>query len=138
MGALGHKMSNAGRETADVAMRPATRVTQLLRDWRAGDSLAGARLLDLAHSELHRMAKRQLRGERHQSLQPTALVNELYLRLIEARRVNWQDRAHFFAMSARLMRRAASTSTRRINRADIAKKCARSCQFTRRASINRK
>ena len=81
-------------------------VTALLVEWTRGDSAAIDRLLPPVHGELRRLAKRQMAGERHgHVLQPTALVNEVYLKLIDIRRVRWQDRAHFFAMAARLMRR---------------------------------
>jgi RNA polymerase sigma factor (TIGR02999 family) len=74
--------------------------------WRAGDEAALDELVPLVHAELHRIAKRCISRERvGQTLQATALVNEAYLRLIDVRRVNWQNRAHFLAMSARLMRR---------------------------------
>jgi RNA polymerase sigma factor (TIGR02999 family) len=64
------------------------------------------RLVPLVHDELRRIARRQMGGERKgHSLQATALVNEAYLRLVDVRQVNWQNRAHFLAMSARLMRR---------------------------------
>jgi len=81
-------------------------VTALLIEWRAGDNGAVEKLLPLVHGELRRIAKRHMAGERPgHVLQATALVNEVYLRLIDIRRVQWQDRAHFFAMAARLMRR---------------------------------
>jgi RNA polymerase sigma factor (TIGR02999 family) len=81
-------------------------VTALLRDWRAGDNAALNRLVPLVEGELHRIATRLMRGERAgHSLQATALVNEAYIRLVDAQHVNWQDRAHFLAMAARLMRR---------------------------------
>ena len=81
-------------------------VTSLLIEWTRGDSAAIDRLLPLVHGELRRLAKRQMAGERQgHMLQATALVNEVYLKLIDIRRVQWQDRAHFFAMAARLMRR---------------------------------
>ena len=81
-------------------------VTALLIDWRDGDAGALEQLLPLVHEELRRLAKRQMAGERPgHVLQATALVNEVYLRLVDIRRVRWQDRAHFFAMAARLMRR---------------------------------
>ena len=81
-------------------------VTQLLHAWRQGDDDALARLLPLVEAEIHRIARRYMAGERAgNSLQATALVNEAYLRLIDAQQVKWQDRAHFLAMSARLMRR---------------------------------
>ena len=81
-------------------------VTALLIDWLAGDDRAVEKLLPLVHDELWRLAKRHMAGERPDHLlQATALVNEAYLRLVDVRRVQWQDRAHFFAMAARLMRR---------------------------------
>lgn len=81
-------------------------MTGLLLAWGQGDSAALDRLIPLVHEELRRIARRCMGRERPgHSLQPTALVNEAYIRLIDAQRVRWQDRAHFFAMSARLMRR---------------------------------
>lgn len=81
-------------------------VTGLLLAWGKGDRAAFERLVPLVHAELHRIASRYMRGERHgHSLQATALVNEAYLRLIDAQRVKWQDRTHFLSMAARLMRR---------------------------------
>ena len=81
-------------------------VTGLLLAWGNGDEAALGRLLPLVERELHRIAQRCMAGERAgHSLQATALVNEAYLRLVDAQHVNWQDRAHFLAMSARLMRR---------------------------------
>jgi RNA polymerase sigma factor (TIGR02999 family) len=81
-------------------------VTRLLESWRAGDETALAQLTPLVHQELQRIARHCMRGERaHHSLQATALVHEAYLRLVDAQHVNWQNRAHFLAMAARLMRR---------------------------------
>jgi RNA polymerase sigma factor (TIGR02999 family) len=81
-------------------------VTALLIEWTRGDAAAIDKLLPLVHGELRRLARRQMAGERQgHVLQATALVNEVYLKLIDIRRVQWQDRAHFFAMAARLMRR---------------------------------
>ena len=81
-------------------------VTRLLVDWRQGDQAAFEQLIPLVHDELRRVAHRHMAHERAgHTLQATALVNEAYMRLIDIRRVNWQDRAHFFAMSSRLMRR---------------------------------
>ena len=85
---------------------PAHDVTALLIDWRRGDDGAVEKLVPLVHDELRRLARRHMAGERPDHvLQATALVTEVYLRLIDIRRVQWQDRAHFFAMAARLMRR---------------------------------
>lgn len=87
--------------------RPAeTPVTSLLSAWREGDATALDRLVPLVHAELRRLARRQMAGERPgHTLQTTALVNEAYMRLSDLQRVEWQDRGHFFAMAARLMRR---------------------------------
>jgi RNA polymerase sigma factor (TIGR02999 family) len=81
-------------------------ITRLLVDWRNGDQAALEQLIPLVHDELRRVARRHMAHERAgHTLQATALVNEAYVRLIDVRQVNWQDRAHFFAMSSRLMRR---------------------------------
>jgi RNA polymerase sigma factor (TIGR02999 family) len=84
-------------------------VTDWLIAWSQGDDAALDQLIPLVHEELRRLAKRYMRRERGQraarTLQTTALVNEAYLRLIDAQRVQWQNRAHFFAIAARLMRR---------------------------------
>jgi len=89
-----------------AAGRPAEGVTELLLAWNQGDEAALERLIPIVHVELRRLARRQMRRERKShTLQTTALVNEVYLRLVDVNRVRWQDRTHFFAMSARLMRR---------------------------------
>ena len=81
-------------------------VTRLLVAWRSGDDAALEQLIPLIQAELRRIAGRHMAHERDgQTLQATALVNEAYLRLVDVRQVQWQDRAHFFAMSSRLMRR---------------------------------
>ena len=81
-------------------------VTQLLVAWSHGDQAALERLTPLVHQELHRLAARYMAGERPgHVLQATALVNEAYLRLIDWKNVQWQNRAHFFGVAARLMRR---------------------------------
>jgi RNA polymerase sigma factor (TIGR02999 family) len=81
-------------------------VTALLREWAAGDRAALERLMPLVYAELRRLAARQLRGERpNHTLQPTALVNETYLRLVGQQSVPWANRAHFFAIAAEMMRR---------------------------------
>jgi RNA polymerase sigma factor (TIGR02999 family) len=82
-------------------------VTSLLLAWGRGEQEALERLLPLVHHELRRIARRHMAGERAgHSLQPTALVNEAYLRLVDLKRIHWQSRAHFFAMAARIMRQA--------------------------------
>ncbi len=87
-------------------MSSTTDVTQLLLDWDAGNASALDRLMPLVSAELHRHAKRYLRRERpDHTLQPTALVNEAYLRLVDQKRIGWQNRAHFFAIAARILRR---------------------------------
>ena len=78
----------------------------MLLAWGGGDQAAFEALLPLVHDELRQIARRHMRKERQgHTLQPTALVNEAYLRLIEVKRMHWQNRAHFFAMAARVMRR---------------------------------
>jgi RNA polymerase sigma factor (TIGR02999 family) len=80
--------------------------TELLLAWNSGEEEALERLMPLVHDELRRLAQQYMRRERpDHTLQPTGLVNETYLRLIDIKRIKWQNRAHFFAMSARLMRR---------------------------------
>ena len=80
-------------------------VTTLLQDWTGGDEQALQRLTPLVHAELRRIAGRYMAGERTgHTLQASALVNEAFLKLVDNRRIQWQNRAHFFAMSARLMR----------------------------------
>ena len=81
-------------------------VTQFLRQWAAGDADASARLMPLVYEELRRLARDYLRRERgDHTLQPTALVHEAYLRLVDAEGIAWEGRAHFFGIAARLMRR---------------------------------
>jgi RNA polymerase sigma factor (TIGR02999 family) len=85
---------------------PMADVTQLLVAWGGGDESAFEVLAPLVYDELRRLARRSMGGERvGHTLQATALVNEAYLRLVDIHQVQWQNRAHFFAMSARLMRR---------------------------------
>jgi RNA polymerase sigma-70 factor, ECF subfamily len=89
-------------------------VTELLLEWRSGDETALQKLIPLVYDELRRLARRCLQNERpNQTLQPTALVNEAYLRLIRSSRVQWRDRAHFFAVTAQLMRRVLIDAARR-------------------------
>jgi RNA polymerase sigma factor (TIGR02999 family) len=85
---------------------PTAGPTELLRAWGRGDVAAFDQLVPLVHSELRRLAGHFMANERpDHTLQATALVNEAYLRLIETRHVQWQDRAHFLALAARVMRR---------------------------------
>jgi RNA polymerase sigma factor (TIGR02999 family) len=81
-------------------------ITQLLVAWNNGDAAALEQLTPLVHAELHRLAKRYMAGERQgHILQTTALVNEAFLRLIDWQNVEWRNRAHFFGLAARIMRR---------------------------------
>ena len=80
-------------------------VTELLARWRRGESAALEELMPLVYDELRRLAHRYMRRERPgQTLQTTALANEAYLRLVDADHLEWQDRAHFFAVAAQIMR----------------------------------
>jgi RNA polymerase sigma factor (TIGR02999 family) len=89
-------------------------VTELLLAWGEGDQAALDQLIPLVHAELHRLAKRYMAQERTgHTLQTTALVNEAYLRLIDWKNVEWQNRAHFFGVAAQLMRRILVDYARR-------------------------
>jgi len=91
-------------------------VTQLLRAWSGGDQTALEKLTPIVYAELRRLAHRYMKRERPgHSLQTTALVNEAYLRLVDYRHMQWQDRAHFLAVSAQLMRRILVEHARRQN-----------------------
>lgn len=88
-----------------MAMPSTHEITELLVAWGNGDQEALDKLTPLVYQELHRLAEQHLRGERPDHiLQTTALVNEVYLRLIDWKNVRWQDRAHFFGVSSELMR----------------------------------
>jgi RNA polymerase sigma factor (TIGR02999 family) len=83
----------------------ANEVTMLLQAWSGGDEQALDRLTALVYADLHRAAHRYMAGERSShTLQTTALIHEVYLRLVDVKRINWQDRSHFLAICARLMR----------------------------------
>lgn len=85
---------------------PQHEVTQILHDWSGGDREAASRLMPFVYDELRRLARIFLSRERGaHTLQPTALVNEAYLRLVDQTRVNWQNRSHFYGIAARMMRR---------------------------------
>lgn len=95
---------------------PMSEVTQLLRDWSDGSSSAREELLQLVYTPLRELAGAHLRRERDgHTLQPTALVHELYLKLIKQRRVDWSDRGHFFAVAAQMMRRILVDHARKKN-----------------------
>ena len=111
----GNDLFSANPACGDCAILPPERswhtaspgaVTELLRAWSDGDDGALEQLTPLVEAELRRLARAYMRRERRgHTLQTTALVNEAFLRLTDARRVRWQDRAHFLGISARLMRR---------------------------------
>ena len=107
-------MSDNGRWNEGGKSEPQARdVTQLLRAWSSGDLQALEKLTPLVYQELHRRAHRQMARERSgQTLQTTALVNEIYMQLIDLRGVSWRDRAHFFALSSRLIRRVLIDAAR--------------------------
>ena len=89
-----------------MALPRSAEITGLLRAWSGGDQAALDRLAALVYDELHRMARRYMRNERTaNTLQTTALVNEVYLRLVDVKNVDWQQRAQFFAITAQMMRR---------------------------------
>ncbi len=97
-------------------MPPSSEVTDLLRAWSDGNRCALDRLTPIVYEELRRLARRYMKGERAgHSLQTTALVNEAYLRLLDYKRMRWQNRAHFFAVSAQLMQRILVEHARRHN-----------------------
>ncbi|HEY6065720.1 MAG TPA: sigma-70 family RNA polymerase sigma factor [Thermoanaerobaculia bacterium] len=89
-------------------------VTALLKDWSGGDQLALERLMPLVYGELRKLAGGYMRGERpDHTLQPTALVHEAYVRLVDQRAVDWHNRAHFFGIAAQMMRRVLVDHARR-------------------------
>src|ERR1700723_1191067 len=110
-------MGNSEQPVNKAAQAPDTwKVSGLLRAWSDGDRAALDRLTPIVYKELHRLARRYMRGERPgHSLQTTALVNEAYLRLVDYKRMRWENRAHFFAVSAQLMRRILVDHARRHN-----------------------
>lgn len=92
--------------TADSSPPPPRDVTQMLLAWSRGDEAEGDELLAAVYAELHRQAARAMRRESpDHTLQATALVHEAYLRLVDQRRVEWRNRAHFFGIAAQMMRR---------------------------------
>jgi RNA polymerase sigma factor (TIGR02999 family) len=113
--------------------REASQITRLLKAWSGGDEAALKELMPLVYNELRRSARRHLRHERpDHTLEATALVNEVYLRLLRVTEVSWRDRAHFFAVAAQLMRRIlvdAARARTRVKRAGLAKRVAHSSTF---------
>ncbi len=103
-------------QDGEVGRAARDQVCELLRAWSDGDTGALERLTPIVYDELHRLARRYMRGERPgHSLQTTALVNEAYMRLVGYERMQWQNRAHFFAVSAQVMRRILVEHARRHN-----------------------
>ena len=101
---------------AQVGEPAAAEVSRLLRAWSDGDQNALEKLTPVVYKELHSLARRYMRGERPgHSLQTSALVNEAYMRLVDYKRMRWQDRAHFFAVSSQVMRRILVDHARRHN-----------------------
>ena len=100
-------MENQKKATENILNDTAQKnITAKLQDWNRGNNSAAEELMPLVYDELHKVAARYLRKERpDHTLQPTALVNEVYLKLIDISSVEWQDRAHFFAVSSNVMRR---------------------------------
>ena len=99
-----------GRPPVDEASRD---ITNLLRAWSAGDHAALDRLAERVYPELRRMARRYMKNERQSNtLQSTALVHEVYLRLVDVRTVEWRERAQFYAMAAQMMRRVLVDAAR--------------------------
>ncbi len=100
-----------------------TDVTELLLQWNSGDRAALDRLMPLIYSELRRLARQKLRNEGSaHTLQPTALVSDVYLRLVNQKRVNWQNRAHFFGAAAQIIRRVLvdhARARRRLKRGGV-------------------
>src|SRR5215472_14313246 len=106
--ARGTLARNSGRmgDMDEVASASTHEITLLLQAWGSGDESALERLTPLVYKELHRLAHRYMAAEQPgQTLQTTALVHEVYLRLVDVDNIDWQDRAHFYAICARLMRR---------------------------------
>jgi RNA polymerase sigma-70 factor, ECF subfamily len=109
-------MQRSTRYEDGVKTPPCGEVSGLLRAWSDGDRGALERLTPIVYEELRRLARRYMKREHPgHSLQTTALVNEAYMRLVDYKRMQWQDRAHFFAVSAQLMRRILVERARRHN-----------------------
>jgi RNA polymerase sigma-70 factor (ECF subfamily) len=103
-------------EVAQTGAPAGGEVTRLLLAWSNGDRSALDSLATIVYDELHRLASRYMKGERpSQTLQATALVNEAYMRLVDYNRMQWRDRAHFFAVSAQVMRRILVEHARKHN-----------------------
>jgi len=103
-------------QDAQPPQEPITEVSRLPRAWSNGEHSALEKLTPIVYAQLRHLVKRYMQGERPgHSLQATALVNEAYIRLVDYKRMQWQNRAHFFAVSAQLMRRILVDHARRHN-----------------------
>ena len=91
--------------SASIGLVMASDITRLLQEWANGNASALQQLTPLVYDELRRVARRYMRRQQAQTLQTTALAHEVYLRLVDAKGLHWQDRAHFFAVAAQMMRR---------------------------------
>jgi len=110
---LDNPVGSSQKEGGAVPNPSPQQVTQLLHAWSQGEDAALEKLVPLVHQELRRLARRYMFGERvGHTLQATALVNEAYLKLLGSQKVDWQNRAHFFAISTQLMRRILVDSAR--------------------------
>lgn len=108
---------NAGQRAVIVDANAPSEVTQLLLAWNRGDRAALDRLMPLVYAELRRLARRHMRSEGSEhTLQPTVLVNEAYIRLVDENQVNWQSRSHFFGAAAQIIRRVLVDHARSRNR----------------------
>jgi RNA polymerase sigma factor (TIGR02999 family) len=111
----------------------ASQITRLLKAWSGGNEVALKELMPLVYNELRKAARRHMRHERpDHTLEATALVNEVYLRLLKVTGIDWRDRAHFFAVAAQMMRRLlvdAARARTRVKRAGLARRVAHSSTF---------
>lgn len=104
------------KSRAKPLMIPAPDVTKLLQQWSDGDAAAFEKLMPLVYDELHRLAHQHMRREKPGNiLQTSALINEAFLRLVAEPKIHWQNRAHFFGIAARLMRRILVDEARKRN-----------------------
>jgi RNA polymerase sigma-70 factor, ECF subfamily len=104
------------KQQGEAGTSPSEQVSRFLLAWSGGDRVALDKLIPVVYDELRRLARRYMRRERPgHSLQTTALVNEAYMRLVDYKHMQWQNRAHFFAVSSQLMRRILVENARRHN-----------------------
>jgi RNA polymerase sigma factor (TIGR02999 family) len=124
------KCGDSETEGQAMVSSPSSEITELLRAWSGGDEDALGRIVKLVYPELREIARRCLSRERpDHTIQATALVHEAYLRLVDIKRVDWQDRAHFLAVGARIMRRVLVDHAR-------ARRCAKREGAAHRTTLN--